>query len=174
MSKYLPPSTILNNPEYIQVHLKSNGHGGVVTDHITHHTRVPSTDPTLPPTTGGWEDVLYFRYIGKHSSEESVKNGLGGYVYILTNEQYPDMCKIGMTTSLPEKRLQQINNAGVVIDWGLAYFYKCARPYDFEQALHAKLSYCRHRNDREFFDLPSGEAIALVNEMGPLFGSLDG
>jgi hypothetical protein len=92
MSKFLPPSEILNNPQYIQIRLKPNGHGGVVTDHITHHTRVPSTDPTLPPTTGGWEDVLYFRYIGKHSSEESSKNGLGGYVYILTNEHSTQIC----------------------------------------------------------------------------------
>lgn len=172
MSKYLPPSQLLNNPEYIQIVLKPNGHGGNYVDHVTHHTRVPSTNPKLE-LEEGWESVLYFRYIGSHTDNESPKNRLGGYVYVLTNKQYPSMCKIGMTTNLPENRLKQINNAGVVIDWVLAFSYKCSRPYDFEQALHSKLSYCRHRNNREFFDLPNGEVIKIINELGPMFGSLN-
>jgi hypothetical protein len=171
MSQYLPPSEILNNPEFIQIKLKPNGHGGVVVNHITHHTRIPSIDSPFPeePT---WEDVLYFRYIGKHTPDESPKNRMGGYVYVLTNIHYPGKCKIGMTTNLPEKRLQQINGAGVVDNWELDYFYKCARPYDFEQALHAKLSNIRFRNDREFFDIEVNEAIKLVEQMGDMFGPL--
>ena len=172
MSKYLPPSQLLNNPEYTQIVLKPNGHGANYVDHITHHTRIPTTNPDLI-SEEGWESVLYFRYIGSHLENESPKNGLGGYVYVLINKQYPNMCKIGMTTNLPEKRLRQINNAGVVIDWELAFSYKCSRPYDFEQALHSKLSYCRHRTDREFFDLPSSDVTKIINELGPMFGPLN-
>jgi hypothetical protein len=171
MSIFLPPNQILDNPEFVQIHLKPNGHGGNNTDHITHHTRVPSTDPNYPYSQG-WEDVLYFRHIGKHSHDESIKNGSGGYVYVLTNIQYPGKCKIGMTTNLPERRLRQINNSGVVDDWELAYFYKCARPYDFEQAIHSKLSEVRFRTDREFFNIKTNEAISLIVEMGEMFGPL--
>lgn len=172
MSKYLSPDQIIGNPEFVQIKLKSNGHGGVVTNNITHYTRVPSTDP-LYPSEKGWEDVLYFRFIGKHLDDESVKNGNGGYVYVLTNVSYPGKCKIGMTTNLPEKRLRQINNAGVVDDWELDYFFKCARPYDFEQAIHAKLSDIRFRSDREFFDISPNDAVKVIEEMGPIFGPLD-
>ena len=175
MSRYLPPDQILNNPEFIQIEIKPDGLGGSRLGQVTHYTRVPSTNPDLPPVSEGstgWEDVLYFRHIGSHNDDESRKNGLGGYVYVLINEQYPGKSKIGFTTNHPIKRLQQINNAGVVVDWNLAYHFKCARPYDFEQALHAKLDYCRTRNDREFFDIPSGEAIFLIEDMGPMFGPL--
>ena len=69
--------------------------------------------------------------------------------------------------------MQKINGAGVVNDWDLAFDYKCSRPYDFEQAIHLKLSDVRIRNDREFFDIDLSEAIQLVREMGPMFGRLD-
>jgi hypothetical protein len=171
MSIYLPPEEIQNNPEYIRMEAKPDGFGGSIMAHITHHTRIPSIDPRYP-ASDGWESIIYYRYIGSHNADESRKNGLGGYVYILVNKQYPGKCKIGMTTNSPEKRLQQINNAGVVVDWELAYYYKCSRPYDFEQTLHSKLDYCRTRNDREFFDLNSGEAILLIEEMGHVFGPM--
>lgn len=166
MSIFLHPDKILDNPEFVPVNIKPDGEGGHRLTKVTHHTRVPS------PLGDGWEDILYFRYIGSHNSDESRKNGLGGYVYILTNKQYPGNCKIGFTTSTPQQRLQKINGAGVVNDWELAYYYKCSHPYDFEQAVHLKLTDVRIRNDREFFDIDLSEAIQLVKEMGPMFGPM--
>ena len=179
MSTYLPPDQILNNPEFIPIQIKPDGMGGSRIGQVTHHTRVPSTNPDYLPKFNedgvniGWEDVLYFRYIGSNIEERSPRNGLGGYVYVLINKQYPGMCKIGMTTNHPTKRLQQINAAGVVDDWNIAYHYKCARPFDFEQAIHTKLDNIRTRDDREFFDLEANEAIHLINEMGPMFEPMD-
>ncbi len=121
----------------------------------------------------GWENVEYYRYIGSHLDNESPRNRLGGYVYILTNGAYPNKCKIGMTTSSPEKRLQQINSAGVVNDWGIAYTFKCARPYDFEQAIHVVLDDVRSRSDREFFDIDLNDAIGLIIDMGDEYSPLD-
>jgi hypothetical protein len=165
MSEYISPEKVLDNPEYIRIPLKMDNLGGVRMGNITHYTRVVSDKD-------GWDEIIYFRYIGSHNDGESSKNGFGGYVYVLTNEQFPGKCKIGMTTNHPEKRLQQINNAGVVVDWNLVYHYKCSRPFDFEQTLHLKLAYCRTRNDREFFDLSSEEAILMIEELGPMFGSM--
>jgi len=166
MSIYLLPDEIINNPEYIQIELKSDGYGRHKMSRVTHHTRIPSV------LGDGWEDVLYFRHIGSHTKTESSKNGLGGFVYVLTNKQYPGDCKIGFTTSEPSQRLQQINSAGVMDDWDLEFFYKCSHPYDFEQALHLKLEDVRIRKDREFFYIDPIKAIELINEMGALFGPL--
>lgn len=166
MSTYISPDKVINNPEFLPVDIKADGDGGHKLGRVTHYTRVPSI------AGDGWEDVLYFRHIGSHKTDESRKNGLGGYVYILTNKQYPGNCKIGFTTSSPSHRLQQINGAGVVSDWELAFHYKCSRPYDFEQAIHLKLSQSRIRNDREFFDVDLVDAIGLINEMGPMFGPM--
>jgi hypothetical protein len=78
-----------------------------------------------------------------------------------------------MTTSSPEKRLQQINSAGVVNDWEIAYTFKCARPYDFEQAVHVVLDDVRSRADREFFDIDIKDAIGLILDMGDEYSPLD-
>jgi hypothetical protein len=115
MSVFLPPNHILDNPEFLPISLKPDGEGGHRLAKVTHYTRVPSH------LGDGWEDVLYFRHIGSHNKDESRKNGLGGYVYILTNKQYPGNCKIGFTTSSPQYRLQKINGAGVVDVWELAF-----------------------------------------------------
>jgi len=161
MITFLPPNKLENNPEYLPVVLKPDGEGGHRLSKITHFTMKALED--------GWDEVFYYRYIGSHTDSESRKNGLGGYVYVLINKQYPDMCKIGMTTNHPTKRLQQINNAGVVVDWEIAYTFKCARPYDFEQAIHYKLNDIRSRKDREFFEIDLQGAIALIEEMSPVF-----
>jgi hypothetical protein len=60
----------------------------------------------------------------------------------------------------------------VVVDWELAYTFKCTRPYDFEQALHLQLDYCRSRKDREFFDVEPTEVISLIEQMSDNFGPL--
>ena len=166
MSKYLPPNELIDHPEYIQIDIRPDHDGGHKMSKVTHYTRVPSE------LDDGWENIIYFRRIGSHQQDESRKNGLGGFVYILTNERYPGNCKIGFTTSSPQYRLQQINGAGVVDDWELAFYYKCSRPYDCEQAIHLKLSNVRLRNDREFFEVGLNEAIGVIREMGPMFGPL--
>jgi hypothetical protein len=160
--KYLDSSKLENNPEFLPIELKPDGEGGHRLSKVTHFTKKPLDD--------GWDEVLYYRYIGSHTDIESRKNGLGGYVYVLVNKQYPGMCKIGMTTNHPTKRLQQINSAGVVVDWEIAYVFKCARPYDFEQAIHHKLNDIRSRKDREFFDIELQDTIDLIEEMAPVFG----
>jgi hypothetical protein len=69
--------------------------------------------------------------------------------------------------------LHQINSAGVVNDWEIAYTFKCARPYDFEQAIHVVLADVRSRSDREFFDIDLNDAIGLIIDMGDEYGKLD-
>jgi len=163
-SKYISPEDVINNPEFLEIDIRPDGDGGHKLNRVTHFTRIPDAD--------GWDTVVYYRYIGSNNHSNSPRNKFGGYVYVLVNDAYPKICKIGMTTNTPEHRLHQINNAGVMDDWELAYSIKTGRPYDFEQAVHLKLTDVRIRNDREFFDIDLSEAIQLVKEMGPMFGPM--
>jgi hypothetical protein len=163
---YLPPNEILGNPKFIPIDIRSDRDGLHKLDRVTHYTRVPSQ------VNDNWDNIFYFRYIGSHDENESSKNSLGGYIYILTNKSFPGKCKIGFTTLTPTQRLKQINGTGVINDWELIYDYKCSRPYDMEQTIHLKLSDLRVRTDREFFDIEVNKAIELINEIGPMFGPL--
>ena len=165
MIQYISPEELKDNKQYIHIKLKNNSLGGTNFQGATHFTRIPSFD--------GWENIEYYRFIGSHLENESPRNRLGGYVYILVNGAYPNKCKIGMTTSTPEKRLAQVNSAGVVNDWELAYAYKCSRPFDFEQAIHLRLDDLRSRADREFFDIDLNDAIYLIEEMGTDYGKME-
>lgn len=162
--EYLPPEQIINNSEYIQIVLETDQMGDSKMGRISHYTRMPSLD--------GWDIVLYYRYIGSITQNSSPNNKDGGYVYIFTNNAYPGLIKIGMTTSNSERRLKGVNGSGVVDDWEVAWDYHCFRPWDLEQAVHIKLDSFRERNDREFFRMSVKQAIDVIEDIGPLFGRI--
>ena len=159
--KFVPNDQTLNNPEYLPIDIVPDNEGGHRLSKVTHYTFIPGND--------GWDKVVYYRFIGSNNDSQSPRNGVGGFVYVLTNDVYKNICKIGMTTNSPDKRLKQINNAGVVEDWQLSYYIRTGRPYDFEQSIHLKLADIRNRADREFFNISVQEAIRVIKEMSPLF-----
>jgi len=162
--KYLKPEEIIDNPQYIQVTPRANQLGESNMHRITHFTRVPLQDE--------WDSVLYYRFIGSITSNSSPNNKNGGYVYIFTNNAYPDLIKIGMTTSTSERRLKGVNGSGVVDNWEVCWDYYCLRPWDLEQTVHLKLDSFRQSNDREFFIMSVEQAIKVIEELGPSFGKL--
>jgi hypothetical protein len=88
------------------------------------------------------------------------------YVYILTNEAYPGICKIGKAIN-PQGRLNQINGAGTVSEWSLRYAYPVADDYKVENYIHRHLQRYRRPSDqgsaREFFEVSLDYAIDTVN-----------
>ena len=99
----------------------------------------------------------------------------GRYVYILTNPAYPTLCKIGKAIN-PQKRVKQINSAGIVSEWQLKYALPVVDDYLVEFLVHKHLSYCRcdtHQGtSREFFEIDLQGAIALIEKMSPVFGPI--
>lgn len=168
MIQYIKPDSI-DWSRFVEVELGVGGSGETIFRRATHFTFVPSTVPHRPAEEG-WEDVVYLRRVAPVRTDASSKNGSGGFVYILTNEAHPGVCKIGFTTNQPGRRLQEINNAGTMIDWDVLYSFRCERPYDLEQAIHQELEHLRIRDDREFFDINVREAIEVVEEMGKDYG----
>ena len=162
--EYLPPELIIDNPEYIQIVLETDQMGDSKMNRISHYTRIPSLD--------GWDTVLYYRFIGSITHGNSPNNKDGGYVYIFTNNAYPGLIKIGMTTSSSERRLRSVNGSGVVDDWQVAWDYHCFRPWDLEQIVHEKFDDLRERKNREFFRIDIKPVIDYIEKIGPLFGKL--
>jgi hypothetical protein len=166
MIQYIEPDE-LSNPEFETIVLKTMSDGSSNFTGITHFTRVKSTK-----MGDGWDDVVYLRKRTIYDPETSVKNKDGGHVYVLTNPSWPGIVKIGFTTSDVYQRLNEINNAGAVVDWEIEFYFTCGRPYDLEQALHRHLEYCRSRINREFFELTVDKAKSLIENFGQYYGPI--
>jgi hypothetical protein len=99
------------------------------------------------------------------------------YVYILTNKDYPDLVKIGMTTKSPQTRLDTINSTGVVSHWKLAFSLPLlpSTSHRVEQQVHKYFADRRHHqdtiNDKEMFFITVQEAIDKVRQVGQYFAA---
>lgn len=96
----------------------------------------------------------------------------GKYVYILTNEAYPGICKIGKAVT-PSRRVKQINGAGTVSEWKLVYALPVSDDYKVESQVYDKLSFLRRSShqgsSREFFEIEVEEAIKIIEQVGEMF-----
>src|SRR5262245_35630496 len=90
-----------------------------------------------------------------------------GFIYILVNPSYrQNMLKIGKTTRLPESRAEEITNAtGVPTRFYIAYDKHVANCHAVERLVHRRLDRFRVAHNREFFELPLKEAIAVIEEI---------
>ena len=86
------------------------------------------------------------------------------YVYILTNESYPNLLKIGYTSRPPEERCAELSSAtGVPTPFKIAYQKAVSNGQVSEQKIHSFLNQYRKNKTREFFELSTEKAIAAVN-----------
>ncbi len=122
---------------------------------------------TLTPSNEeGWEDVTYY---GEALPDPSNGYQKPQWVYILVNQGMPGICKIGMTTTSVEQRVQEINSAtGVITPWYPVYSYKCINAYYLEQEIHSFLQDRGYRVNpkREGFLIDSNTAISVINDLG--------
>ena len=101
----------------------------------------------------------------------------GQYVYVLTNEAYPEVCKIGKAVS-PISRVKQINGAGTVSEWQLRWALPVSDGYALENIVHQNLEGVRmssfQGSSREFFEISLEEAIQTIENFGEMFKTSDG
>lgn len=89
-----------------------------------------------------------------------------GFVYILSNPAMPGFVKIGYTTYIPEKRVDELSGAtGVPKRFILQYWCLTQDPEDVERRVHERLARMRVSNDREFFEMSVPDAIVLIDEL---------
>jgi hypothetical protein len=96
----------------------------------------------------------------------------GKFVYILTNDAYPTLCKIGKAKD-PESRIIGINSAGTVSEWVLRYALPVSDDYKVENLVHRHLQGFRRDSDqghsREFFEVDFETAVQAVEYFGKDF-----
>lgn len=116
----------------------------------------------------GWEDITYYTnrakniIIPEHLTDAQ-------YIYILTNETMPGLCKIGFTMNKPQDRARQINAAtGVAMDFNVEWFFPCVNAHALEKTIHAYLEQngFRINKKKEFFNISVSEAISVVERLG--------
>ena len=88
---------------------------------------------TQYPASDGWESVTY--YTNRSRTLQYTPNSDKQYVYVLTNESMPGLCKIGFTKNMPDKRAKQINAAtGVAQDFTVCLLYTSPSPRDRQKS----------------------------------------
>lgn len=96
----------------------------------------------------------------------------GKFVYILTNEAYPNICKIGKAIQ-PVSRVNLINGAGTVSEWQLRWALPVSDDYKVESIIHKSLEHLRMNSfqgsSREFFSISLDEAIKTIEDLGQEF-----
>ena len=96
----------------------------------------------------------------------------GKYVYVLTNDAYPNLCKIGKAVN-PEGRMKGVNSAGTVSEWVLRYALPVTDDYKVENLVHRHFGEFRRDSiqgsSREFFEVDFETAVKAVEYFGKDF-----
>jgi len=89
----------------------------------------------------------------------------GRYVYVLTNDEYPELCKIGKAVN-PLDRIHAINGAGTVSEWVLKFALPVLNDYKVENLVHRHFEDRRkgsiQGSSREFFEVSLDQAVDAV------------
>ena len=76
-----------------------------------------------------------------------------GYVYVLENEAYPEIYKIGSTYGLPEERAEELTGTGHLTPFKVVAKYKLQSAEYYEKNTHKLFKKYRVTKGREFFKL---------------------
>lgn len=93
------------------------------------------------------------------SSGEDSQSGL---VYVLTNEAMPGLVKIGITSSDPNSRAEQLYTTGVPVPFTVEFAGTVSDSRMVERALHNAFRDRRVNPKREFFELEPDQPIELL------------
>ncbi len=86
-----------------------------------------------------------------------------GIIYILSNPAIPNLIKIGMTTREDIKsRMAELYTTGVPLPYECIYAAKVPNIDAVEKALHIAFGPNRINPKREFFEIDSMQAIAII------------
>ncbi|MDE0430847.1 MAG: GIY-YIG nuclease family protein [Caldilineaceae bacterium] len=87
----------------------------------------------------------------------------GGIVYVLENPAMPGLVKIGRTgRNSMKERLNDLYNTSVPVPFDCVYAAKVSDDAAVERAFHEAFGPYRINPKREFFEIESGQAIALL------------
>lgn len=119
---------------------------------------------TLFPEDDGWDRV---QYLANAVLDPSGAVRPVEYIYILVNKSIPNMVKIGMTTTTPDKRAKDISShTGVATPWIPVFEFKCYRSDLLEKEIHLYFHEWRVNTHREMFSVDSYTAQQVIETLG--------
>lgn len=86
-----------------------------------------------------------------------------GYLYILTNDSFPNLIKIGVTSKKVEQRAKELFTTGVPTPFNIAYQAFIDEKEKAENVIQDELYKEREHGRREFFRCTVEEAIEVFN-----------
>ena len=88
------------------------------------------------------------------------------WVYVMSNVSMPGLIKIGMTTTSPQQRSEELGSAtGVPTPFRMEYSLKVSNALQLERRIHQELAAYRVNRRREFFELDVKKAVRTINSL---------
>ena len=115
----------------------------------------------------GLHEHSILKYLENYESSKqaSNRNRDGGWIYVLSTREQPNILKIGRTYRPVSQRAKEINRAtGVLMPFGARYVIEVSDPVEAERKVHQALSEYRLRQDREFFEIEPHKAEQIIRE----------
>jgi len=94
-----------------------------------------------------------YELIARRTKKGKEKMDNVGYVYVLSNEAYPNIYKIGSTYGLPEERAEELTGTGHLKPFKVVGKTKIQSAEYYEKSIHKLLKNYRVKQGREFFKL---------------------
>jgi hypothetical protein len=88
-----------------------------------------------------------------------------GWIYILSNESFPHLVKIGYSERDPQIRVSELFTTGIPTQFKVEYSILIDDACELEKLIHEKLADKRHSTDREFFKIPVLNAIEVIRNL---------
>ncbi len=115
----------------------------------------------------GLHENSILKYLENYESakESPSQNRDGGWIYVLSTREQPNVLKIGRTDRPVSQRAKEINGAtGVLTPFGARYVIRVSDPVEAERKIHQALGEYRIRQDREFFEVAPHIAEQIIRE----------
>ena len=98
---------------------------------------------------------------------------MSGFIYVMTNQAFPDLIKIGKSQKDPTTdRVNELNQTGVPESFKVEYYAFIGDENKFELFLHKKFSGKRPNPQREFFSGSVSDAVSAIQNNAKQFGGL--
>lgn len=85
-----------------------------------------------------------------------------GWVYVLSNESFPHLLKIGYSDRDPSSRVEELFTTGVPTPFAVEYYGLVEEAREVEFAVHRNMEKYRKNGSREFFSLSVFEAVSSI------------
>ena len=150
---------------------------------LSYQLNIPSDDKRLPRAIA--EKSVFQKFFNNENSEHekilrkieltlrSIKKGKEktenvGYVYILSNNAYPNIYKIGSTYGLPEERAEELTGTGHLLPFKVEDKIKIKSAEFYEKKIHSLLNKYRVKQNREFFQMELNEIKKILKQVSAL------